>query len=227
MVAAAIVGAAVVGGAATVYGASQAASAQESAAAQANATEKGFFNTSQEALNPFIQQGQEATKQIAGLEGLPQFDASGNPLPVDPSGIQNTLNTLPGYQFALTQGLKSTQNTATARGLGVSGAAAKGAASYATGLAESNYSNYLTGIQNTANTGAGAGGALAGVATGVGGSISNNLVGAGNAAAAASNSAGSAAGNLANSIPSALITSALLQGRNNQNNYYDALAANY
>ncbi|RQR87631.1 MULTISPECIES: hypothetical protein [unclassified Burkholderia] len=45
----------------------------------------------------------------------------------------------PGYQFALQQGLKAAQNSASARGLGASGAALKGAESFATGLADSTY----------------------------------------------------------------------------------------
>ncbi len=42
----------------------------------------------------------------------------------------------PGYKFTLNQGLRSVQNSAAARGLGTSGAALKGAADYATGLAD-------------------------------------------------------------------------------------------
>ena len=47
----------------------------------------------------------------------------------------------PGYQFALSQGLQAAQNSAAARGLGVSGAALKGAATFATGLADNTYQN--------------------------------------------------------------------------------------
>lgn len=45
----------------------------------------------------------------------------------------------PGYQFTLQQGLRAAQNSASARGLGASGAALKGAESFATGLADSTY----------------------------------------------------------------------------------------
>jgi hypothetical protein len=62
------------------------------------------------------------------------------PLNID----QATLETLPGYQFARTQGLKAVQNSAAARGLGVSGAALKGAATFSQGLADQNYNNYFT-----------------------------------------------------------------------------------
>ena len=49
------------------------------------------------------------------------------------------LESTPGYKFTLQQGLAATQNAAAARGLGVSGAALKGAASYATGLSDQTY----------------------------------------------------------------------------------------
>lgn len=55
-----------------------------------------------------------------------------------PNG-QAALEATPGYQFTLSQGLQSAQNSAAARGLGVSGAAMKGAATYATGLADNTY----------------------------------------------------------------------------------------
>ena len=52
---------------------------------------------------------------------------------------QAELEQTPGYQFTLGQGLKAVQSAAAARGLGVSGAALKGAATYATGLANTTY----------------------------------------------------------------------------------------
>ncbi|MBJ9964500.1 hypothetical protein [Burkholderia seminalis] len=58
----------------------------------------------------------------------------------------------PGYQFTLDQGLKSVQNGAAARGLGTSGAAMKGAANYATGLANSTYNDVFNRALNTYNT---------------------------------------------------------------------------
>ncbi len=208
--AAAIVGAGALGAGASVYGAGQAASAQESAAGRATAAEQQMFGIANQNLQPYIQTGNAAASQIAGLEGL-----NGG----TPGNIQNVLQSLPGYQFTNYQGLKSVQNQATARGLGLSGAAEKGAANYSTGLANSYYNNYLTGLQNTENTGAGAAASLTGAATQTGGQIGSNIVGGANAAAASINSQAGAVGNLANSVPSALITSNLLQNMgNNANN---------
>lgn len=60
---------------------------------------------------------------------------------------QAQLEQTPGYQFNLSQGLKATQSAAAAKGLGVSGAALKGAATYATGLADSTYQNQFNNAQ--------------------------------------------------------------------------------
>lgn len=49
---------------------------------------------------------------------------------------QATLEATPGYQFTRSQGLKAVQSSNAAKGLGVSGAALKGAAKFATGLAD-------------------------------------------------------------------------------------------
>lgn len=56
-------------------------------------------------------------------------------------GAQAALEATPGYQFARNQGLQAAQNSAAARGLGVSGAALKGAATFATGLADQTYTS--------------------------------------------------------------------------------------
>jgi hypothetical protein len=63
---------------------------------------------------------------------------------------QQVLDNTPGYQFTLGQGLESTQNSAAARGLANSGAALKGAASYATGLANDTYQSQYNDLLSTA-----------------------------------------------------------------------------
>lgn len=73
----------------------------------------------------------------------------------NPEDLQNT----PGYQFTLDQGLRQVNNSAAARGLGLSGAQLKGATSFATGLANQTYgdqynralSSYNTNYQVAAN----------------------------------------------------------------------------
>ena len=73
---------------------------------------------------------------------------------------QAQLEATPGYQFDLSQGLLGAQNGATAQGLGVSGAAMKAGATYATGLANNTlttqdqiYNANLANAQGIYNTG--------------------------------------------------------------------------
>jgi hypothetical protein len=201
MVAVAIVGAGVLSAGATVAGSSAAASAQKSAANQANATQRYFYDQNKQILNPFITGGQQ---DYATLNSL-----------LNPSTAQNTLDRLPGYQFTLGQGLKSVQNSAAARGLGVSGAALKGAAQYATGLANSTYGSYVNNLLGGATIGENAGAALAGVGSNTGNQISSNQIGAGNAQAAAYNSIGGAVGGAANNISQYYLLNSLLKNTNN------------
>lgn len=94
---------------------------------------KGNINNLQSLLNnPFLTQGFYADK----------FSA--------PTAAQ--AQATPGYQFTQTQGLKAVQNSAAARGLGVSGAAMKGAANYATGLADSTYNDVFNRALQSYNT---------------------------------------------------------------------------
>jgi len=73
--------------------------------------------------------------------------------PMDSSIIQAALEKIPGYQFAKKQGLKAVQNSASARGLGVSGAAQKGASEYTTGLADQTYGNQFNRFLSAATLG--------------------------------------------------------------------------
>jgi len=111
------------------------------------------------------------------------------------ASMQSALENLPGYQFTLGQGLKSVQNGMAARGLADSGAALKGAANYATGLANSNWNNYVGALQNSANTGYGAGAAIAGVGAQTGQNVSSSLQAQGNALASGTLGAGNAFNN--------------------------------
>jgi len=135
MVATAIIGSAVVGAGASIAG----ASAQAGATKDASAQQMAMYQQTRNDLLPFQKFGQAGANQLQSQ--LPNLTA---PITMDEATLRNT----PGYQFNLQQGLKSVQNGAAARGLGVSGAAMKGAASYATGLADSTYQNQF----NNANT---------------------------------------------------------------------------
>lgn len=214
-IAAAVIGSAVVGAAGSAIASSSAAHAQEKAAQKSSDTQLQMFNQMQNTLQPFVDTGNTA------LSGLGSLTASGyfNPVSMD----QATLEKTPGYQFTLGQGLKSVQNSAAGRGLGVSGAALKGAANYATGLANNTYqqqfSNALANQNNVFNRlmsmaqlgeSAGAGVGSAGIQTGQ--SIGQNIVGAGNAAAGAYMNMGNTVNNAASSIGNLYTTNALMKG---------------
>lgn len=178
-----------------------------------------------------MQTGQQANTALANATGVGTANPLTSPLLQAPSANLNEANlqSTPGYQFNLTQGEKAVQNSASARGLGVSGAAQKGAANYATGLADSTYQNqYSNEVTNQTNQfnrllalasgGQNAAANLGGYATQTGSSIGSNIIGGANANAAATVASANAIGNAANSIPNSLITSTLLQGMyGNQN----------
>ncbi len=219
-VATAILGGAAVSGAASIYGANKASEAQQNAANQAAQTQMAMFQQTQRNLAPYRQAGQA---DLSTLQGQLPFLTS--PIKMDEATLQQT----PGYQWNLQQGLKSVQNSAAARGLGSSGAALKGAATFATGLADSTYQNQfnleninrsnaynrLMGLVNAGQSAAAGTGAAA-LATGQG--VAGSQMAAGNAAAAGYNSIG-AAGQIAGN---AATTYALYNGLYGPNGRYPA-----
>lgn len=153
MVAIAAIGSGALSAGATMIGASTAADAQTQAAADASATQMGMFDKMQGNLQPYMDLGQtginQLTAQMGGLTSQPALPQGGRiQLPTAPGPMDEaTLRATPGYQFNQTQGLKAVSNSASARGLGVSGAAMKGAAAYGTGLADSTYQNQFNNQQ--------------------------------------------------------------------------------
>lgn len=148
--AAAAAGATVVGSVisanATKDAAKTAANEQDKALANQEATTAATTNR----LQPFVDVGtndadpfskfyQTTADQAGNAWNLAQNNIPG-------SMTQSQLEATPGYQFSLSQGLRSVQNAAAAKGLGVSGAALQGAATYATGLANQTYKDQF-GLQ--------------------------------------------------------------------------------
>lgn len=149
------------------------------------------------------------------MAALPQLAA---PITMDEATLEQT----PGYQFNLKQGLKSVQNSAAARGLGTSGAALKGAATFATGLADSTYqsqfANANTNKQNAYNflTGAAGQGENAAAQTGqfataTGQGVAQNTTNAGTALSAGIQGAGNALTTGANTVGGYNFANELLQ----------------
>lgn len=137
--------------------------------------------------NPYVQTGYAANNQLQGLL-------------TDP----NSLSNLPGYQFALTQGLNAVDRGAAARSGVQNGATIKAEQRYGTGLADSTYGNQLQrllaasgagagwlGAQN-ATTGQGLQGQLATRQSGFNGAMTaSGTIGQGDVAAANAEAAGS------------------------------------
>ena len=201
-VATAVIGAGVLGAGATIYGANTAASAQENAANTAANTQLSMYNTTNQNLAPYRAIGGQAAGQLST-----QLSSLTSPIVMDEATLENT----PGYQFNLTQGLKAAQNSAAARGLGSSGAALKGATTFATGLADSTYQNQFQNavtnqtnafnrLSSLVNTGENAGAQTGAAGTAAASGAAAAQIGAGNAAAAGANATGGAISNLSNNL---------------------------
>lgn len=189
--------------------------AQTSAANNANALQQGMFDKTQANLAPFISGGAGAFGQLNQLTG------PGGSLIQPFSPTMDQLSKTPGYQFALDQGLKATQNSYAAKGLGSSGAAMRGAADYAEGLAgttfQNQFDNYLRNNMQVYNMLLGqsqvGGNAAAGLGTigqGTGAQMGQNLIGAGNAQAGAAVNAANSVGNAGNSFANMMLLQQLL-----------------
>lgn len=154
MVAAAVVGGAVVGGVASNMAAGKQADAAGKAADQSAEAAAQI----REDLTPYTDLGTQAINPLwaamgynLGPDGTPSLNPNSTlqkQFSFDPS----TLHTTPGYQFALTQGLKGTNNALAAQGLALSGAQTKGLNSFATGLADQTYGNQYNRALSTYNT---------------------------------------------------------------------------
>ena len=200
----AVLGAGLLGAGASIYTSSKAAEAQKEAALAAGQSQvqaaqigaQAYTDMANKALGyiqPYTELGNVAGQQLESRLG--ELTSTNYALPTAPTGnmTQADLEATPGYQFTREQGLKAVQNSAAARGLGVSGAALKGAATFATGLSDQTYNtrfqqqqqayqSQLAGIEEQraikqdaysrlaglVNTGAGAAGSAANIASGVG-----------------------------------------------------------
>lgn len=184
-----------------------AASTEAGAANNATAASQAENALTQANLAPYNQFGQMATSQLGNLIGNNGSAAQSsalagtglNSLTFQPTQAQ--LAATPGYQFDLSQGLQSIASSNAAKGLGVSGAALKGATSYATGLAnntlatqdsifQNNYGNVMNPLTSAANLGENA--AAGAGALGTANTNSANAASMAGASASAAGTVGSA-----------------------------------
>ena len=206
-IAAAGIGAAgsLVGGLISSSASSSAAKQQQAATQEALAQQNAQWQYSANNLQDYVNSGINAQSREQDL--LDNYSGTVTPSLNNLLNLGNSataqaaLAQTPGYQFTLQQGLQSTQNAAAARGLGVSGAALKGAATYATGLADntyqqqysnalnnyqaasSNFQNQFNANQSIASTGASAAANNASTTQQAANNSSNLITGGGNAAA--------------------------------------------
>lgn len=226
----------IAGSAISASAAGNAANKEANAANAASAADQAQAARSAELLAPYTGAGTTATNALLASLGLggsgPNLlQANGiNSLTFQPTQAQ--LESTPGYQFDLSQGLESTQNGFAAKGLGVSGAALKGAANYATGLAnntlstqqqifQNNLNNVLSPLQGLSSQGAGAAGTTGSLGTQNTYNATQAAVGGANAQAAGITAQGNAISNGVNSAATApsnyLLYSKLLGGLSSSN----------
>lgn len=130
-----------------------AAQTQADAADRANAGIDARYQQIRNDLQPFRDEG------VTALSGLNSLGAPIDPAklqeltakyPVQWDGSQAALEATPGYQFTREQGLKAVENSASARGQGISGNQLRAAGEYSTGLANQTYGDqynrYLQGM---------------------------------------------------------------------------------
>lgn len=156
-------------------------------------------------LSPGQAQAAAGSPASSAAPGAPDFSAE-----------LHALEATPGYQFTRSQGLKSVQNGAAARGLGISGAALKGAADYATGLAQNTYqANLLNPLSSLASLGENAAAQTGKLGTEGTASAGAGIVGAGNAQAAGLIGGANAIGGAANNLANYQLYNRLTQNNNN------------
>jgi hypothetical protein len=175
-----------------------AASTQAQAAAEANALQKYMYETTRADYAPWRAAGENALNKLTGLLNSGQLT----------SRFSGKLDNEPGYQFALKEGQRAIDNSASARG-GIGGAALKAGARFAEDNANKFYNDafnrYQTENMNTYNMLGGVAGvgeranaANAAAGANYANQAGNNIIGNGNAQAAARVGIGNIYGNMIN-----------------------------
>jgi hypothetical protein len=139
----------IISGIGSLIGGQQASSYDKAA----SDTAKQAYSYARSDLSPYNTAGQTAMTNALSVANSGQ--TGGGPDYVSQAAANQpgsvvtdqTVQNMPGYNFWLDQGLKSTQSANAAKGLGVSGAALKGAGTYATGLANSYYQSAYNDAQ--------------------------------------------------------------------------------
>ena len=189
MVAVAIGGAAILGAGASIYSGNKAADAAEKAAAQSAALQKAQYEQTRADLGQYRDVGGNALSQLSKLYGFDGPDAQ-------QAGFDQ-FRADPGYQYALNQGTQQVETSRAASGGLFSGGTLKAIQDRGMNLADQGYSNYLSRLRATAESGQNAA-----AQTGTFGA--NAAAGQGNALMAAGEAQAGAALNTGNTINNTL-----------------------
>jgi len=149
--------------------------------AAAGAT-KDAANTAAGAQYAALAQGKELAAPYTGLgkDAIAKYEALLGIGPKGQPGIQESLASMPGYQFAKKEGLDATKAQAGAMGMGLSGNTLEALDRYSTGLADQTYNQELQNLLAPIQIGQGAAaGQAANIQTGAS-NIGNIAIGQGN-----------------------------------------------
>lgn len=201
-VAVAIGGAALIGGVASTVSANKAAGAAKSAANSSIQEQNNEYNQTRNDQAPWRTTGASALDQIAKLYGLDTVDANGNTVKGTGKADFSSFSTSPDFQFNLGQGQDAINRSAAARGGLLSGAAVKAGETYATGLANQTFGDYVSRLSGVAGAGQAATNATQAAGTNMANQNSGAIMAAGNARASAYGSIGQTVGNSVNGLAS-------------------------
>lgn len=215
MVAAAVIGAAVIGGTLAANATSNAADTAAAATTQASNTaaqvQREALAQQKELAQPYTDLGKQAIPTLESLLGIAppgKPGAAAGPTP------QQTLEQLPGYQFAKTQGIDATKAAAASMGLALSGNTLEGIDKFSTGLADQTYGEEVDRLMRVAGLGqAAASGQAANLGQGAA-SLGNIAMNQGNTLAGIAANQGASNASIYGNIGSSLVTAATMRGLN-------------
>jgi hypothetical protein len=198
---------AAVGAGASIYGSMQQSDAAQKAQQTLVQQQQSAQNQIKKYLSPYTDFGKSFMPTLSSL--------------LQPGPSQNdTLQKLPGFQFAKTTGGEAAANAATMRGLGGNALAAE--EQFGTGLAQQYWGDYVSKLLGGVGVGSSAAGtgvqATTGLASSFGPAIAQTQIGQGNAlAGGAMGVAGAAGGGLNNYLQYALLSKLAPGTPNGQN----------
>ncbi len=216
MVAAAVAVVGAIGGGllaanATSNAADTAAAATTQASTTAAQVQRDALAQQKELAQPYTDLGKQA---IPTLESLLGIAPAGKPGAAAGPTPQQTLEQLPGYQFAKTQGIDATKAAAASMGLALSGNTLEGIDKFSTGLADQTYGEEVNRLMGIAGLGqAAAAGQAANIGQGAA-NLGNIAMNQGNTLAGIAANQGASMGSIYGNIGGSIATAATLRGLN-------------